>query len=99
MCFLPSHRRHCAQVLEGWLQWAAMGALKQDAIRQAIISMVDKLAVALHAAGKVGSQCAFFLGLVGCTNRRLSFYGRQHINALCSFTQQPTARPACLCHP
>lgn len=45
----------CWQVLEGWLQWAAMGVFQQEPFTQAVIAMITQLAGALHTAGKVGA--------------------------------------------
>lgn len=42
------------QVLEGWLQWSAMGVLLRDDLTQAVVAMVTQLADLLHSAGKVG---------------------------------------------
>jgi hypothetical protein len=51
------------QVLEGWLQWSAMGVLQHDEFAQAVLDLVTDMAKKLHAAGKVGSfaacHCAF----------------------------------------
>jgi hypothetical protein len=43
------------QVLEGWLQWSAMGLFQQEPATQAVIAMVTQLADALHKSGKVGA--------------------------------------------
>lgn len=43
------------QVLEGWLQWSAMGALQHDEFAQAVLDLVTNMAQQLHAAGKVGA--------------------------------------------
>lgn len=42
------------QVLEGWLQWSAMGVLLRYDLTQAVVAMITQLADLLHSAGKVG---------------------------------------------
>jgi hypothetical protein len=44
----------CLQVLEGWLQWAAMGVMQHAQAAQAVLVLVKDLGDKLHAAGKVG---------------------------------------------
>jgi hypothetical protein len=42
------------QVLEGWLQWAAMGVMQHAQAAQAVLVLVKNLGAKLHDAGKVG---------------------------------------------
>jgi hypothetical protein len=49
----------CLQVLEGWLQWAAMGVMQHAQAAQAVLVLVENLGAKLHVEGKVGwlSNC------------------------------------------
>jgi hypothetical protein len=93
---LTCSRCACAQVLEGWLQWAAVHLMEHHKFRQAALTFVRQLADVLHANGKVCvTGGAGFARVCVC----LTVPSRRHSHRLASTRQLRWRSHACMHSP